>query len=116
MQQKLTALGLYRDKIDGKAGHADARRARRLSEGEQAQGRLLADRRRARAHAAVASGLVAHLGLARAVAVAVPHLHGLAYGRPGRVHSRWARHSSPAAEAAARNRPAGAAVRRSPSR
>jgi lytic murein transglycosylase len=33
--------------------HADARRARRLPEEERAEGRLLADRRRARAHAAV---------------------------------------------------------------
>ena len=55
MQQRLTALGLYKDKIDGKAGHAHPRGARRLSEGERPEGRLLADRGGARPHAACGS-------------------------------------------------------------
>ena len=54
MQQRLTALGLYADKIDGKAGMLTRVSARRLSEEERPEGRLLADRRRARAHAALA--------------------------------------------------------------
>ena len=47
MQKHLTRIGLYCDKIDGKAGHEDARGARRLPEIGRAQGGLLAERGRA---------------------------------------------------------------------
>ena len=47
MQRHLTRIGLYKDKLDGKAGHADPRGARRVPEIGRAQGRLLAERSRA---------------------------------------------------------------------
>ena len=50
MQEILTARGYYHDKIDGKAGMENPSRARRLSEAQWAHGRLLADRRAARAY------------------------------------------------------------------
>ena len=51
MQNTLTKLGLYKDKIDGKAGMLTRSALGALSEGQPPQGRLLADRRGARAHA-----------------------------------------------------------------
>ena len=52
MQRTLTERGLYRDKIDGKAGMLTRAARRRLSEGQRPEARLLADRRSARPHAA----------------------------------------------------------------
>ena len=49
MQQRLTALGLYKDKIDGKAGMLTRAALGAISEGQRPESRLLADGRRARA-------------------------------------------------------------------
>ena len=48
MQQKLTALGLYRDKIDGKAGMLTRAALGDYQKKNGLEGRLLADRGRAR--------------------------------------------------------------------
>ena len=53
MQQRLTALGLYKDKIDGKAGMLTRAALGALSEEQRLEGRLLADGGGARAHAAL---------------------------------------------------------------
>ena len=53
MQQRLTSLGLYKDKIDGKAGMLTRAALGALSESERPEGRLLADLGRARPHAPV---------------------------------------------------------------
>ncbi len=52
MQQTLTRLGLYKDKIDGKAGMLTRSALGAYQKTNRPQGRLLADRRGARAHAA----------------------------------------------------------------
>ncbi len=52
MQQRLTSLGLYKDKIDGKAGMLTAAAAvGAYQKGQCAEGRLLADRGGAGAYA-----------------------------------------------------------------
>ena len=53
MQRRLTALGLYKDKIDGKAGMLTRSALGAYQKNKRPEGRLLADRGGARPHAAV---------------------------------------------------------------